>query len=189
MCTVHTFISDYLISIIRFEQKMWIYLTLGVILLFTYWWRKIASAPCDNFPPGPIGLPILGYLPIATEKNILVALDKIHDTYGKIVSVNLGPSKRTVVIGDYDILREAFKDGKLNSRPLELQWGNEYWRYGDGTDSRGLIFTVVKSWKIIWVSKSENLLNLYRVKNGLNNDDLHYAVSGTLALVNPPWRT
>ena len=90
-----------------------------------------------------MGLPIIGYLPVVTEKNILVALDKIHDTYGKVISVNLGPSKRIVVLGDYNILKEAFKDDKLNSRPYELMWGNQYFRYGDGTDSRGLIFTVV----------------------------------------------
>ena len=124
---------------------MWIYIVLVLILIIIfYWWKNVASAPCDNFPPGPMGLPVIGYLPVVTEKNILVALDKIHDDYGKIVSVNLGPSKRIVVIGDYDILKEAFKDDKLNSRPLELMWANEYFRFGNGKDSRGLIFTVVK---------------------------------------------
>ena len=85
----------------------------------------------------------LGYLPIATEKNILVALDKVHDNYGKIVSLNLGPSKRSVVIGDYQLLKEAFKDDKLNSRPLDLMWANQYFRFGNGKDSRGLLFSVV----------------------------------------------
>ena len=87
---------------------MWIYIVLILILVLFYWWKNVASAPCDNFPPGPMGLPIIGYLPVATNKNILVALDKIHDVYGKIVSVNLGPSKRIVVIGDYDILKEVW---------------------------------------------------------------------------------
>ena len=72
-----------------------------------------------------------------------MALDKVHDAYGKIVSLNLGPSKRIVIIGDYNILKEAFKDDKLNSRPLEMMWANQYFRYGDGTDSRGLLFSVV----------------------------------------------
>merc|ERR1712004_529087 len=51
-----------------------------------------------------------------------------------------------VVIGDYDILKEAFKDDKLNSRPLELMWGNEYFRFGNGKDSRGLLFSVGEEW-------------------------------------------
>ena len=122
---------------------MWIYLSLALIFLCFYWWKKIASAPCDNFPPGPIGLPILGYLPVVTEKNILVAIDKVHDTYGNIVSLNLGPTKRTVVIGDYDTLKEAFKDENINSRPFELMWMMGYFRFGNGTDSRGLLFSVV----------------------------------------------
>ena len=124
---------------------MWIYLLVLFVLLLLYWYKNYASAPCTNFPPGPLGLPIIGYLPIVTEKNILVALDKIHEIYGKIISVNLGPGKRAVVIGDYNILKEAFKDDKLNSRPKELMWMNQYFRFGNGTDSRGLLFTVVNA--------------------------------------------
>ena len=48
-----------------------LYVILFVLLLFWYWWKNFASAPCKNFPPGPIGLPILGYLPIVTEDNLL----------------------------------------------------------------------------------------------------------------------
>ena len=48
-----------------------LYVILFVLLLFWYWWKNFASAPCKNFPPGPIGLPLLGYLPIVTEDNVL----------------------------------------------------------------------------------------------------------------------
>ena len=138
---------------------MWIYLVLVVILLLFYWWKNVASAPCDNFPPGPMGLPVLGYVPVVTAKNLVVGLDQIHDVYGKIISVNLGPSKRTVVIGDYDILKEAFKDDKLNSRPVELMWMNQYFRYGNGKDARGLLFSVVK--KVIFLFLIYNFLRLF----------------------------
>ena len=174
---------------------MWIYIVLILILVLFYWWKNVASAPCDNFPPGPMGLPIIGYLPVATDRNILVALDKIHDVYGKIVSVNLGPSKRIVVIGDYDILKEAFKDDKLNSRPLELMWANQYFRFGNGKDSRGLIFTVVKMFLKFLKGKrvtdripDQILFFVYRVKNGQNNEDLHYVVSAISASANPQWK-
>ena len=73
------------------------------------------------------------------------ALDKIHDNYGGVVSVNMGPSKKSVVIGDYQSLKEAFKDDKGSGRPLDFMWFNEYTRHGDGTDSRGVLFSVVSN--------------------------------------------
>jgi len=56
-----------------------LYVIVLVVLLLWYWWKNFATAPCKNFPPGPTGLPIVGYLPIITEENLLKALDKIHD--------------------------------------------------------------------------------------------------------------
>ena len=57
----------------------------------------------------------------------------------------MGPSKKSVVIGDYQSLKEAFKDDKGNGRPLDFMWLNEEFRHGDGTDSRGLLFSVVSN--------------------------------------------
>ena len=70
-------------------------------------------------------------------------MDKIQDNYGGVVSVNLGPSKKSVVIGDYQSLKEAFKGDKGSGRPLDFMWFNEEIRHGDGTDSRGLLFSAV----------------------------------------------
>lgn len=75
---------------------------IGALLLF--WWHKIAKVP-DRFPPGPIGLPLVGYLPILFYKNILEGMNKLHDDYGPTVSLNIGPGKRMVTIGDYDTLK------------------------------------------------------------------------------------
>ena len=57
----------------------------------------------------------------------------------------MGPSKKSVVIGDYQSLKEAFKDDKGNGRPLDFMWLNEEFRHGDGTDSRGILFSVVSN--------------------------------------------
>ena len=127
---------------------MWIFfIVLLTLLLFWYWWKNFASAPCKHFPPGPLGLPILGYLPIVTAKNLVEGLDKVHDKFGDVISVNMGPSKRIVVIGEYHSLKEAFKDDKGNGRHPDMMWFNETFRYGNGHDARGLLFSSVSDLK------------------------------------------
>lgn len=127
-------------------NAMCILLTVLISLALCYWWMSFASFPCPNFPPGPVGLPLLGYLPIVSEKNILTALDKVHDKYGDIASVNIGPSKRVVVIGNYQGIKDAFKDDNGNGRPLDWMYLNEEFRYGNGYDCRGLVFSVGQEW-------------------------------------------
>ena len=89
----------------------------------------------------------IGYLPIATEENLLVALDKIHDKFGGVVSVNMGPSKPAVIIGEYHSLKEALKDDKGNGRHPDIMWMNETFRYGNGNDARGVLFSMVSKFK------------------------------------------
>ena len=67
-------------------------------------------------------------------------------SYGKVFSVNLGPSERMVVIADYEVLKEAFNNHVLASRPQMVLWFNEYFRYGNGYDSRGLLFSVASTY-------------------------------------------
>ena len=70
---------------------MWyIYLAIIVALLLIYWWKHFARKPHPKFPPGPVGLPILGYVPIFQAKNIIEGLDTLHDKYGDVISLNLG---------------------------------------------------------------------------------------------------
>jgi hypothetical protein len=42
--------------------------------------------------------------------------------------------------------QDAFKDDGLAARPPALNWFNKYFRYGNGTDSRGLIFSHGPEW-------------------------------------------
>ena len=129
---------------------MWILYVFALLcLLLLYWWKNYAKKPHPKFPDGPLGLPILGYVPIFQAKNILVGLDKLHDKFGNVMSLNLGPSPRIVIIGDYLILKEVFKDDKSTDRPPNfMMWFNKEFRSGNGHDSRGLLFSVVY-WKLI----------------------------------------
>ena len=79
-----------------------------VLILFLIWcfrsWYEKARIP-HKFPPGPYGLPVLGYFPILT-KGFFEAIQDLNKRFGGIYSVNLGPNKRVVVIGDYEILKD-----------------------------------------------------------------------------------
>ena len=123
---------------------MWIYVVITLLLALYYWWCKFARVPGPNYPPGPVPAPLLGYLPVLTAKNILVGLDAVHEKYGDVISINLGPSPRVIVIGDYGTLKEVFKDDKASARPPEMLWFNTYFRFGNGDDSRGLLFSHVR---------------------------------------------
>ncbi|GFR19905.1 cytochrome P450 2A9 [Trichonephila clavata] len=72
--------------------------------------------------PGPIGLPIVGYIPFLTKKSY-IKLTELSKKYGPLYSIRLG-SLDLVVITNYDIMKEAFsKDafmGKSKNAPIQF---------------------------------------------------------------------
>ena len=87
---------------------MWFYIGVVTLLLLAWWWFKIAKIP-DKFPGGPIGLPLIGYWPILKAENIVAGLQELHRYYGPNLSLNIGPGKRVVIIGDYETLKVRIK--------------------------------------------------------------------------------
>ncbi|XP_023221642.1 vitamin D 25-hydroxylase-like [Centruroides sculpturatus] len=85
-----------------------------VILTIINVLRNYFSRP-KNFPPGPSGLPFVGYLPFLGEEAHL-KLYKLRLKYGGIFSVLLG-SKRIVVLSSYDVMKEAYSKSALLGRP------------------------------------------------------------------------
>ena len=86
---------------------------------------------CANYPPGPLGFPILGYLPnlaiimYRTGMEPYRVFAKLSEKYGKVYSIYMG-SKRLVMITDYEAAREAFKNPHLNDRPAMNLYPNSY---------------------------------------------------------------
>ena len=97
-------------NLISFEAeprgaKMLILLAIAVLVLLSLWWWLTCQRMPDKYPRGPYGLPFIGYLPVILADNILVGLEEVHKRFGPNVSLNLGPGKRIVFIGDYETLK------------------------------------------------------------------------------------
>ena len=82
--------------------EVWIYLNLRlviialvVVLYLIYWYRRP-----QNCPPGPRGIPSLGYLPFMgdfPEKTLF----KLSEKYGKIFTIRMG-AEDVIILNDYD---------------------------------------------------------------------------------------
>ena len=68
-----------------------------------------------KLPPGPIGVPILGYVPFLSKLSYL-QFTELSKTYGSVFSLRLGPSD-CVVISGWPALKEALSKDELLDRP------------------------------------------------------------------------
>ncbi|GIY18589.1 cytochrome P450 2A9 [Caerostris darwini] len=92
-----------------------IILTFFIILVSLWFALKKNSR---KYLPGPIGLPIVGYIPFLTKKPY-VKLTELSKIYGPVYSVRMG-SRNVVVITDFEIVKEAFSKDAFMGRPPEL---------------------------------------------------------------------
>ncbi|XP_077973212.1 cytochrome P450 2H2-like [Styela clava] len=73
-----------------------------VLITILVWWRTSRKS---GIPPGPTGLPLLGYIPFMGKKP-QDTLAKLRKEYGSIYTLPLG-RKTYVVLNDFDIIHEA----------------------------------------------------------------------------------
>lgn len=102
-----------------------IYVALGVsfllllLLLFGLNTRRIRR----RLPPGPIGLPVLGYLPWIDAKAPHETLTRLTRKYGPVCGLKMG-SVYTVLLADPKLIRQTFSRDAVSGRaPLFLTHG------------------------------------------------------------------
>lgn len=83
-----------------------------LVILICVLWVKLRHL---KLPPGPIGLPFLGYLPFLGQE-IHLTLTSLSDRYGPIYQIFLG-GIRVVVLNDAALVRQAFKQPVFSGRP------------------------------------------------------------------------
>lgn len=91
---------------------------LNVLLVISYWFLTIPR----GIPPGPAGLPLVGYIPFVKRK-AQDTFTEIAKKYGPVFSIYLG-SRLTVVLNDFESTKEAFiKQGDIFSgRPNDFSF-------------------------------------------------------------------
>ncbi|XP_039248543.2 vitamin D 25-hydroxylase-like [Styela clava] len=75
-----------------------------------------------NFPPGPHGLPLVGYIPFF-GKNPAETLRQMKEKYGSVMSVPFG-RENWVVLNDFDVIHEALvkQSEKFSGRPHNIAY-------------------------------------------------------------------
>ncbi|KFM82375.1 Cytochrome P450 2C37, partial [Stegodyphus mimosarum] len=85
------------------------------LLAYIFWRIYLWRSSEKNLPPGPVGLPIFGYLPFLGKE----AYRTLHDltfTYGPIFSLYLG-RRLVVVLGNFEVVKEALSNNDILDRP------------------------------------------------------------------------
>ena len=75
----------------------------AILLLVTY---ILLHRKPKNFPPGPRGMPLLGYAPFF-GKNAAEDIRKMKYKYGPVMSIQMG-TELWVVLNDYHSINEVF---------------------------------------------------------------------------------
>ncbi|KAK4486410.1 hypothetical protein RD792_009084 [Penstemon davidsonii] len=83
-------------------------LSILVIVISMFWYTKKPTSKSPPLPPGPRGLPIVGYLPFLNQ-NLLVQFTGLAHKYGPIYKIQLG-TKLWVVIGSPSLTKEVVRD-------------------------------------------------------------------------------
>ena len=74
-----------------------------------------------NIPPGPIGWPLIGSLPLfmrssSHNEHVHDMMTRLSTKYGKVFSFGLGGNKPVVVLNDFKSIKEAFQKPELSYR-------------------------------------------------------------------------
>lgn len=109
----------------------------GAVVL-QYLWDTLRRCLRKDLPPGPFGVPLLGYLPFM-PKDGHRGVEALRQKYGNIFGVHLG-SRYVVFLCDFESVKEALSQDSLLNRPEEFPFKvNEH--------SQGLIVLNGPLWK------------------------------------------
>uniref|UniRef100_A0A6B0VBW2 Cytochrome n=1 Tax=Ixodes ricinus TaxID=34613 RepID=A0A6B0VBW2_IXORI len=85
------------------------------VLLVQYFWDQLKRNFKKGLPPGPYGLPLVGYLPFMSKDGYR-GVEALKEKYGSVFGVTLG-SRYVVFLCDFGCIKEALGQDSLLDRP------------------------------------------------------------------------
>eukprot|EP00079_Xenopus_tropicalis_P009505 XP_002933638.2 PREDICTED: cytochrome P450 2K1-like [Xenopus tropicalis] len=98
---------------------------------------------CQNFPPGPRALPVIGNLLLMDRRQPYKTLMEVSKKYGPIFSVRAGPQKMVVLCG-YDTVKDA-----LLNYPDEFADRPALPLFDEVVKGHGIFFSNGENWKVM----------------------------------------
>ena len=110
-----------------------------VITILVVWSIMRHVFRVSTLPPGPRGLPILGYLPWLDPEHPYRTLTQLAAKYGPVYSLRMG-SLDCVVVSDNNIIKELLSKEEVAGRP-------PLFMFAKIMEGRGIIFSESQTWK------------------------------------------
>ncbi|XP_048345356.1 cytochrome P450 2K4-like [Sphaerodactylus townsendi] len=80
---------------------------LGLTVILLWKMGSFWNGNCQNFPPGPRSLPLIGSLHLVDLKRPHMTILNLSKQYGPVFSIQMG-SRKMVVLAGYETVKEAF---------------------------------------------------------------------------------
>ena len=93
-----------------------LYLALFVTVLAFFVYINRVTLRDRKLPPGPVGLPVLGYLPFLDVFHLGASFKKVGEKFGDVFSLKVG-TELAVVLNSYEAIKKAFASDDLTARP------------------------------------------------------------------------
>ena len=114
--------SVILLNFIGYVDVTTLLISAGIFLVGFWWLKQNAKYRYQNLPPGPVGWPLLGYLPnlgislYRSGKQPFHLFTDLANKYGKVYSMYMG-SRLVIILNGHEGIKEAFMNQLLNDRP------------------------------------------------------------------------
>ena len=92
------------------------FISLFVIIALMVAMLHKESKTNQNLPPGPVGVPLLGYLPFLDVFHMGKSFKELGKRFGDVFSLKVG-TELAVVLNSYEAIKKAFAQEELTSRP------------------------------------------------------------------------